>query len=94
MNRINFARLSGAVVDVCRGHGTFLDRGELHQVVRFILEGGLDRARRAERDELVEEQRRLRELNRMNAGPSQSVSASEWNDSFLQTLLSALRGRE
>jgi Zn-finger nucleic acid-binding protein/predicted RNA-binding Zn-ribbon protein involved in translation (DUF1610 family) len=62
MNRLNFGRLSGTVVDVCKGHGTFLDRGELHQVVRFILEGGLDRVRRIEREELIEEQRRLREL--------------------------------
>jgi Zn-finger nucleic acid-binding protein/predicted RNA-binding Zn-ribbon protein involved in translation (DUF1610 family) len=64
MNRMNFGRLSGTVVDVCRGHGTFLDRGELHQVVRFILDGGFDRVRRIEREELIEEQRRLRELQR------------------------------
>ncbi len=31
MNRMNFGRRSGTVVDVCRGHGTFLDRGELHR---------------------------------------------------------------
>jgi Zn-finger nucleic acid-binding protein len=60
MNRLNFGRLSGAIVDVCRGHGTFLDRGELHQVVQFIVDGGLDRARRAGREELAEEERRLR----------------------------------
>ena len=64
MNRINFARLSGTVIDVCKGHGTFLDRGELHQVVRFILDGGMDRLRRVEREELIEEQRRLVELQR------------------------------
>jgi Zn-finger nucleic acid-binding protein len=64
MNRINFARLSGTVIDVCKGHGTFLDRGELHQVVRFILDGGLDRLRRVEREELIEEQRRLVEIQR------------------------------
>ncbi|MCM3880128.1 MAG: zf-TFIIB domain-containing protein [Vicinamibacterales bacterium] len=62
MNRINFGRLSGAVVDVCKGHGTFLDRGELHGVASFILDGGLDRVRRVEREEMIEEQRRLREL--------------------------------
>ena len=31
MNRMNFGRLSGTVVDVCSGHGTFLDAGELHR---------------------------------------------------------------
>lgn len=64
MNRMNFGRLSRTVIDVCKGHGTFLDRGELHQVVRFILDGGLDRTRRVEREELIEEQRRLRDIQR------------------------------
>jgi Zn-finger nucleic acid-binding protein len=62
MNRQNFGRLSGAVVDTCSGHGTFLDRGELHQVVRFILDGGFSRTRQAEIERLREEQHRLREL--------------------------------
>jgi len=61
MNRVNFGLVSGAVVDVCKGHGTFLDRGELHQVVQFILDGGLDRMREVKRQALVEEEQRLRE---------------------------------
>jgi Zn-finger nucleic acid-binding protein len=61
MNRLNFGRLSGAVVDVCRGHGTFLDRGELHQVIRFIQQGGLDRAREVAREQLRDEERRVRD---------------------------------
>jgi Zn-finger nucleic acid-binding protein len=59
MNRINFGRISGTVVDVCRGHGTFLDAGELHAIVVFIRDGGLDRARQRERHELEEERQRL-----------------------------------
>ena len=62
MNRQNFGRLSGTIVDACSGHGTFLDRGELHQVVTFILEGGFSRMRQAELERLKEETRRLREL--------------------------------
>ena len=62
MNRQNFGRLSGTIVDACSGHGTFLDRGELHQVVKFILEGGFSRMRQAELERLKEETRRLREL--------------------------------
>jgi Zn-finger nucleic acid-binding protein len=62
MNRQNFGRLSGAIVDTCHVHGTFLDRGELHQVVRFILDGGFDRMRQAELARLKEEQHRLRDL--------------------------------
>ena len=59
MNRLNFGRLSGTVVDVCKGHGTFLDAGELHAIVTFIQGGGLDRARQRQIDELKEEQQRL-----------------------------------
>jgi Zn-finger nucleic acid-binding protein len=62
MNRQNFGRLSGTIVDTCSGHGTFLDRGELHHVVKFILEGGFSRMRRAELERLKEEQQRLREI--------------------------------
>ena len=36
----------------CSGHGTFLDRGELHQVVKFILDGGFSRMRQAELERL------------------------------------------
>ena len=64
MNRINFGRLSGTVVDACRAHGTFLDPGELHQIVRFIQEGGLDRARQAEIDELREERKKFEAAQR------------------------------
>ena len=60
MNRVNFGRLSGTVVDVCRGHGTFLDAGELHQIVEFIHGGGLERARERQIEDLKEQERRLR----------------------------------
>ena len=59
MNRVNFGRASGAVVDVCRGHGTFLDAGELHHIVTFIEAGGLDRSRERQLEELREERQRL-----------------------------------
>lgn len=59
MNRLNFGQLSGTVVDVCRGHGTFLDAGELHAVVTFVRGGGLDRARQRQLEHLQEERRRL-----------------------------------
>ena len=60
MNRLNFGRLSGTVVDVCKGHGTFLDAGELNEIVRFIQGGGLDRARQRQIEDLKEQERSLR----------------------------------
>jgi Zn-finger nucleic acid-binding protein len=59
VNRVNFGRLSGTVIDVCRGHGAFLDSGELHAIATFVMEGGLDRARQREKEDLEEERRRL-----------------------------------
>jgi Zn-finger nucleic acid-binding protein len=68
MNRVNFGRISGAVIDVCQSHGTFLDAGELRQIIQFIHDGGLDRARARQIEELREEQARLRTLEaRANA---------------------------
>ena len=61
MNRVNFGRLSGMVVDVCKGHGTFLDAGELHGIVAFIQGGGLERARARQLEELKEQERRARD---------------------------------
>jgi Zn-finger nucleic acid-binding protein len=90
MNRINFARMSGTVVDVCKGHGTFLDRGELHQIVRFIQQGGMDRARDRERQRIVDEQRRLREMERTQGHLPATSSSDVWTDHSFQALLSAL----
>jgi Zn-finger nucleic acid-binding protein len=61
MNRVNFGRLSGTVVDVCKGHGTYLDPGELQRIVEFIRSGGLDRARTRQMEDLREQERQLRD---------------------------------
>lgn len=59
MNRINFARCSGVIVDVCKGHGAWFDRDELSRIVEFIRGGGLEAARAREKAEIKEERRRL-----------------------------------
>jgi Zn-finger nucleic acid-binding protein len=41
MNRVNFARRSGIIIDSCRGHGTWFDHRELPRVVEFVSQGGL-----------------------------------------------------
>lgn len=64
MNRINFARHSGVVVDVCKRHGTWFDRDELRRIVEFIRAGGLDAAREKEREDLALEKTRLKERER------------------------------
>lgn len=61
MNRINFARCSGVIVDICKGHGTWFDRDELSRIVEFIRDGGLEASRNKEKAGIEEERRRLRQ---------------------------------
>jgi len=61
MNRQNFARLSGVIVDVCRDHGVWFNHGELQAIVEFVRAGGLERAREREKADLEEERLRLHE---------------------------------
>ncbi len=60
MNRINFARCSGVVVDVCKGHGTWFDRDELSSIIQFIRDGGLGLSRQKEKMEIEDERAQLR----------------------------------
>jgi hypothetical protein len=62
MNRVGFASGAKVVLDICREHGTFFDRDELHRIVTFIQGGGLERARAREREALKIENARLRSL--------------------------------
>lgn len=68
MNRRNFARISGVIVDECRDHGTFFDAGELEDVLAFVRSGGLMLSRRRQQDELEREKRRA-ELASMPRSP-------------------------
>ena len=48
MNRNNFARISGVIVDICKQHGVWCDAEELPRIIEFIRQGGLDFARQKE----------------------------------------------
>jgi Zn-finger nucleic acid-binding protein len=77
MNRINFARCSGVIIDVCKDHGTWFDKDELRRIVDFIRAGGLEKARARENAALEAEHERL--LNAPNAGiPSGLQGADDW----------------
>jgi len=60
MNRKNFGRSSGVIVDVCARHGTWFDIGELPRVLAFVEGGGLVEARRREQDEKARQAARER----------------------------------
>jgi Zn-finger nucleic acid-binding protein len=57
MNRVNYAKRSGVVLDVCKAHGIWFDQDELRRVLAFIASGGLDRARARDIEDLKEAQR-------------------------------------
>jgi len=77
MNRKNFARISGVIIDECKTHGVWLDGGELERIRRFIADGGLERAQ----DRRIDQNKQaLREL----AGKVQRVQFTQrmihfWN---------------
>lgn len=81
MNRINFARMSGVVVDVCKEHGTWFDKDELRRLVEFIRAGGLEKARARQNAELEAEHERL--VNAGNAGIPDSMRGAvdaDWHN--------------
>ena len=58
MNRVNFARSSGIILDACKGHGVWCDADELRAVCEFVRSGGIETAqRRAEEQQKLERTR-------------------------------------
>lgn len=51
MNRRNYGRGSGIVIDSCKTHGTWFDSDELGRILAWVHAGGLDRAQARERSE-------------------------------------------
>ena len=64
MNRSNFARVSGVIIDLCKQHGVWFDADELPKIIDFIDKGGLARSREKEKISLEEERSKLRDEQR------------------------------
>ncbi|HXE59861.1 MAG TPA: zinc ribbon domain-containing protein [Gemmatimonadaceae bacterium] len=45
MNRVNFAHSSGIIIDVCKKHGVWFEKDELHGVLDFVAKGGMQQQR-------------------------------------------------
>jgi Zn-finger nucleic acid-binding protein len=67
MNRVNFAKCSNVIVDICKPHGTWFDKDELHRIVKFISAGGIDVARAREMEELNRQRRELAAARKASA---------------------------
>src|SRR5262249_44127724 len=63
LNRVNFGKVSGIIVDVCASHGTWFDAGELTRLVAFVGAGGLEKMRARERQEKKENEARAAEVH-------------------------------
>jgi len=71
MNRTNYGRISGVVLDVCKDHGLWFDRDELRQVLQFIEGGGLEKSHVRQVQEEEEERRRM---------PKADLPPGAWTD--------------
>ena len=76
MNRSNYGGGSGVILDGCRDHGLWFDKGELLSIVTFLERGGWDRIRQREREKLAEEVRSLE--NRRAMAEATGMPASDW----------------
>jgi Zn-finger nucleic acid-binding protein len=78
MNRLNYARCSGVVVDICKQHGVWLDHDELHRIVLFIRAGGLDHSRQLQMDQLRAKQSQLEQtMSQSTSGRVASLETDE-----------------
>ncbi len=60
MNRNNFARVSGVIIDTCKEHGVWFDANELPLIIEFIRKGGMDYSRQKEKAQIENERARLK----------------------------------
>jgi Zn-finger nucleic acid-binding protein len=80
MNRTNFARISGVIIDTCRGHGVWFDPGEMEKIMDFIAHGGLQKAKEVDIERLKDEESLLR-LNSARAGTDDASRTIFFGDS-------------
>ena len=64
MIRVNYGRVSGIVVDACRLHGFWMDRGELPRLVTFTISGALDPLRQRDSSDRRRSESQARTLDR------------------------------
>lgn len=88
MNRQNYARISGVVLDLCKDHGLWFDRDELRQVLAFIDGGGLARSRDRQLLDLEDERR----LNAAAAAAPDPGPGGAWADVPMSTQSIGLTG--
>lgn len=79
MNRVNFARISGVIVDSCREHGIWFDPGELEKIMEFIAQGGLQKARQAD-IERVKADEQIARIRSIAPGGVEASGTRNWGN--------------
>lgn len=98
MQRANFQKRSGVIIDRCHQHGTWLDADELERIAQFVLAGGLgsggerEYAMRSELDAM--KRREAAALARAIKGETMTIASASTHDrgGFLGMLLKELLG--
>lgn len=94
MNRSNFARASGVIIDICKQHGVWFDADELPKIIEFIQKGGMEIARQREKVNIHDQREKLRAEKRRQAAKASRSGAGNIFDNnresgireFLQSL--------
>lgn len=93
MNRSNFARSSGIIIDTCRDHGIWFDADELPKIISFIRGGGMDRKREKERISIEEERARLRDEQRRMTSLNMRSGKAGYEDVPENTIMGGIIAR-
>ena len=77
MQRKNFRKSSGVIIDRCHSHGTWLDADELEQIAGYLLSGGRPKAERfmRETDAQAQEQFLAARRDRIAAESGQNMTS-------------------
>jgi Zn-finger nucleic acid-binding protein len=78
MNRKNFARISGVIVDICGNHGIWFDAGEVEKVMDFISRGGLQKSRQREIERLKDEEKLMKLRKEQTLMQDQIATPMTW----------------
>ncbi len=93
MNRNNFARVSGVIIDTCKRHGAWFDADELPKIIEFIQTGGMELARQRERADLADERARLRDEARRMALIESRAGVASTSEHDYENDLGSIIGR-
>jgi Zn-finger nucleic acid-binding protein len=87
MQRRNFRRSSGVIMDVCHKHGTWLDADEIEEIAGFILSGAEPSKVLEEEHQKAAEQARAARVRSAREVPDSMWSGSAGGSSLLLSLL-------